>query len=1157
MSSDVTATFTPEQRIAAIVAACQAAKASGQPFDLEAILASEPALAEQIRARLSAAPAEVPADMRATLSAVLGALTPGPAHGQETLPRWPAGPGAGPGAGDFGDYELLEEIARGGMGVVFKAREKSLNRVVALKMILAGRLASAEEVRRFRMEAEEASHLDHPNIVPIYHVGECQGHHYFTMKLIEEGSLTEQHRGPKADLRKVARLVADVAGAVHYAHRHGILHRDLKPGNILIDRDGRPHVTDFGLAKHLTGAAGQTQSGAILGTPGYMSPEQAAARKDLTTATDVYGLGAILYDLITGRPPFVGSGALDTLVKVLEEDLVPPRQLNARLDRDLETICMTCLTKDPRRRYASAEALARDVERYLAGEPIQARRAGRLERARKWVRRRPLAAALTAVLGVAALLLAGGGWLFSVRLQAAVRTAQEAQAVAEQGEREADQKRRQLNDYLVYLNERLANLNVDQPIRLEFLHEGLALCEQFRGGRGDDPETRRQTALLYRCLGDLESERSDPRKATQAYDRARELLEGLDAEFPASGVYRNDLAVLYSKQANFLSASGEHAQALATLGRAIEVQDRLAAEPSAPLSYHQRAADFRLTLGTFLEEQSKAEEAEAAYRASLDRLEKLTADRAATASTHQRLASAAGTLAWLLAERRPEEAESLLQRALRALREARNGQPDSRELTQGLWGGYTDLAAFFKQRGQHAELAALADQVRGDFPSGVEQTYNAARFLTDAVRVAATQPSLPPPQRDALTEEYAAAAVAMLERSIKEGFADRARIEVDPQLDPLRARKDFSALMGELERRYPNVSADQELAVLQSLVDHAQQQYQYQINGARTKAELQRARAVKPDLQTYGEKYLQLAHKRRDSAAGMEALVRVLETCQGDDAGQEAAGLRRQAAEMLKQHYLQKPEFGGVCLRFARTPVPEADALLKEALSTHPQREVRGLAGLTVAVNLARAGNEARASDPGRADELMRQAEQALAHLLDEYGNVQVGRSSLGEIARHELDEVRYLSVGCCARDIAGEDLRGKALKLSAFRGKVVVLDFWADWCGFCRQMYPQEQDLVQRFKDRPFALLGVNCDDDRDAVGHTVSRRGLNWTSWWDGGPDGGRIRRDWHIGGYPSIWVLDHNHVIRFKGVRGKELDDAVTRLVKEAEDEQAGAK
>src|SRR5262249_36849506 len=243
------------------------------------VLAREPELGAEVCERLGVARAKVPADGGATPSTILDPHAPG------SRPERPGDRVAPLGLGDFGDYELLEQIARGAMGVVFRAREKSLNRIVALKMILAGRLASPEEVRRFRFEAEQAGCLDHPNIVPIYHIGEYAGQHYFTMKLIEEGTLGDQDHGPKADLRKVARLVATVAPAVHHAPRHGILHRDIKPGNILIDQEGQPHVTDFGLAKPLSGPVGQTQTGAILGTPGYISPEQAAARKDLTTAT--------------------------------------------------------------------------------------------------------------------------------------------------------------------------------------------------------------------------------------------------------------------------------------------------------------------------------------------------------------------------------------------------------------------------------------------------------------------------------------------------------------------------------------------------------------------------------------------------------------------------------------------------------------------------------------------------------------------------------------------------------------------------------------------------------------------------------------------------------------------------------------------------------
>ncbi len=363
-------------------------------------------------------------------------------------------------------YQILGVLGRGGMGVVYKARQTGLDRVVALKMIPGDGPAEVSSLVRFRAEAQAVARLRHPNIVQIYEVGELPsadglpGRPYFSMEYLEGGSLARRLARELPTPRQAAELLETLARAIHHAHERGVVHRDLKPGNVLLDRDGTPKVSDFGLARRLAGdgssggVSAQTQSGDVLGTPGYMAPEQAAGNsKDVGPAADVYALGAILYECLAGRPPFEGRTAVETLHRLLQEDPEPPARLRPGLPRDLETVCLKCLEKDPAKRYASARALADDLRSFLAGEPIQARPAGATARLTRWARRRPTVAVLFAVgavalaaalagawwhsplaaAGLAVLgLLAGAGW-YGARLHAALREVRRQQALAERG----------------------------------------------------------------------------------------------------------------------------------------------------------------------------------------------------------------------------------------------------------------------------------------------------------------------------------------------------------------------------------------------------------------------------------------------------------------------------------------------------------------------------------------------------------------------------------------------------------------------------------------------------------------------------------------------------------------------------------------------------
>jgi serine/threonine-protein kinase len=420
-------------------------------------------------------------------------------------------------------YTILSVLGRGGMGVVYRAQQQGLQRIVALKMILHGEHVGDEKRRRFQAEAEAIAQLGHPHIVQVYEVGEHNGLPYFSMELCGGGGLEKQLDGTPWEARRAAALVQALAEAVDAAHRRGLIHRDLKPANVLLTEEGVPKVTDFGLVKRLD-AAGPTQTGAVVGTPSYMAPEQAAGRtREIGPATDVYALGAILYELLTGRPPFRGATSVDTMRQVVAVGPVPVRRMQPKVPRDLETVCHKCLEKQPGKRYSSAAALAEDLRRFLAGEPVLARPVGAFGRLAKWARRRPTVAALVAAvaevtgLGLAGMLLAYGE---------AVQQREEAVKAREAVEKEADKVRQE---------KQRADANASEAkIAAEQAEQSAAKADaaaRRADAKAAEAEREKETAVWQRYVANLG--RAEAQLAGGEHSAALQALRAMGPTSPA------------------------------------------------------------------------------------------------------------------------------------------------------------------------------------------------------------------------------------------------------------------------------------------------------------------------------------------------------------------------------------------------------------------------------------------------------------------------------------------------------------------------------------------------------------------------------------------------------------------------------------------------
>jgi tetratricopeptide (TPR) repeat protein len=592
----------------------------------------------------------------------------GTAVSSPTPPHLPAGPLLAP-PPTFPGYEVLGELGRGGMGVVYKALHLALKRRVALKRILPRHGDDPEQVARFRREAEAAARLQHPHIVQIHEIGESDGSLYLALEFVDGGSLNRHLGGTPQPVAEAAALVETLAQAMHYAHQHGVVHRDLKPANVLRAADGNVKIADFGLAKlQAKEDAGQTRSGDILGTPSYMAPEQAEGRKAVGPLADVYALGGILYELLTGRPPFKAESTLETLEQVRRLDPVPVRRLRPNVPHDLETICLKCLRKEPGQRYASALDLADDLARFRSGRPIRARPTGRLERLVRWGRRNPVTAGLTA-----ALLAVFAGGFTAITVLWLIATSQ--RAVADEQRRRAEEGFQQAREAV---DECFARASQDplfqgealRPARKRLLEATLKYYRSFLAQRGDDPAVREETARTCYRVGVIYALTGNHEEAFAALDRARALQEMLVAADTDALPPRAELARTLKWLEKVQASTYRGWEAWETTLRACALLEALVAADPADTQFQIELANVYHVRGNHQMFATQWQEARQSYERERALWEALAAREPTDPTIQDGLALAYNGLAlWDSAQRRPSEALARHERAL-AVREA-------------------------------------------------------------------------------------------------------------------------------------------------------------------------------------------------------------------------------------------------------------------------------------------------------------------------------------------------------------------------------------------------------------------------------------------------------------------------------------------------------
>ncbi len=781
-------------------------------------------------------------------------------------------------------------------------------------------------------------------------------------------------------------------------------------------------------------------------------------------------------------------------------------------------------------------------------------------------------AALIAVSAAAAIGLGALGWIDNRRLhlawQAAEQNADEArhqrqeaetnaaEAVRQRDEANAGFRKRQdtVDALLIRFDGRLESLGRPlASVRLEFLNEFLKLNDELLKERGQEPGIRRQAAQLYQRIADLEAQHNGGRDAEPVYQKAIALYRELADQGSADEDDRTTLAYVHAQLAQLQRRARRYGPAQASYEEAIRLRERLIADfPDHPI-HRYRTASYHFLLADLFDEQRKPKEAEALYRRALEEQEQLVKDYPKDISYREALFDTAGSLSVLLEPTRPDESQRLLERIAHGHWQAGLSNPGS--LQSIIASGY-DLAEFLQRHGRHADLARLATDITGEFSTSADLHYHATCFAARAVKALDADKALAPADRAKPADAYARQAVELLRRAVQLGWKDREHMFLDADLDPLRGRQDFRDLLADLDKRIGKpLTTEQLVGYLTERYQDEQARYQATLSQARTVAERKKAGAARPSPEDFVRRFLSLAEEHPKDPAAVTALAQVLLIAAQPPLARSDEGkrLRARAFEVLQRDHLQSPAFADICDALGDSPTPEGDRLLRTAFEKHALPEVRGQAGFWLARSLAKQAEEANDSSTGYA-QLCRRAEEQFECVARDYGTLAHGTTTLGEAARTQLHALRHLAVGRPAEDIVGNDLDGRPMKLSDFRGRVVLLDFWANWCGFCRQMYPYEKSLTERLRDQPFAMVGVNCDSDGQDLRREIKRHGISWRSWWD---EDHQISRRWQADSLPMMFLIDHRGVIRYRfsgATRGDVIDAAVGQLLKEARQAQA---